>query len=243
MIDPISTVLPQGLPTTTAQGGADADPTAQAFARMLVDELSRSLPEGGLFGGGEGASMWQDLLEEELAASLASSLAASLPHGNGPTDPPTRHARSGTADPQTGGDRVWPTRGRISSRFGMRRHPISGEWRQHDGLDIAAPRGTPIVAALDGVVRSAESRGGYGNVIIIDHGGGVETRYAHCDTLSVRPGERILAGDLIGTVGSTGNSTGAHLHFEVREHGKARDPISWLDSRPQSSQQLPPVVR
>jgi len=115
-----------------------------------------------------------------------------------------------------------PTRGRISSRFGQR-------WgRLHAGVDIAAPTGTPIYAAKDGRVSYAGYRGGYGKLVEINHGNGLVTRYGHCSKLLVSSGKRVKKGQLIALVGSTGNSTGPHLHFEVRINGKAVDPLKWL---------------
>lgn len=121
-----------------------------------------------------------------------------------------------------------PTRGGITSRFGWRTHPISGDRRLHTGTDFGAARGTPIVAAADGIVVSAGPRGGYGNTVDIAHGKGVVTRYAHQSLVLVRPGQRVRQGQVIGRVGSTGNSTGPHLHFEVRVDGRPRDPARHL---------------
>lgn len=115
--------------------------------------------------------------------------------------------------------------GRISSNFGERFHPVDKRMKFHGGLDIAARRGTPISAASDGTVIFAGRRGGYGNLVIIDHGNGTTTRYAHADRLLVEKGERVGSGQQIATVGSTGKSTGPHLHFEVRENDRAIDPL------------------
>ncbi len=114
------------------------------------------------------------------------------------------------------------------SGFGLRTDPIDGSQKMHKGVDIGAPAGTPITAAGDGIVTWAGERGGYGQLVVIDHGGGVETRYAHQSRLDVTPGQRVAAGEVIGAVGSTGRSTGPHLHFEVRVDGEAVDPADWL---------------
>lgn len=115
-----------------------------------------------------------------------------------------------------------PSRGRISSNFGMR-------WgRMHQGLDIAANMGSPIYAALDGTVTYSGWASGYGNFIRLKHKDGVETYYGHCSKLLVSEGEAVKKGEKIGEVGSTGNSTGPHLHFEVRVDGKAQDPTKYL---------------
>ena len=117
---------------------------------------------------------------------------------------------------------------RVSSRFGMRRHPVHGDVRMHTGLDLAAPIGTPVAAAAAGRVVAAGSRGGYGLTVDIEHGEGLLTRYAHLDRIDVARGDRLVAGQQLGTVGMTGTVTGPHLHLEVREHGQAVDPADWL---------------
>ena len=121
-----------------------------------------------------------------------------------------------------------PVSGRVTSRYGMRRHPILGYRRMHAGLDFKASYGTPIHAASDGVVASAGVKGGYGNTVVIDHGGAVATLYAHMSRIGVSAGEKVVRGQVIGLVGSTGNSTGPHLHFEVRVSGTPVDPRSYL---------------
>lgn len=116
---------------------------------------------------------------------------------------------------------------RITSGFEVRLHPIRKTRHHHNGVDFAAPRGTPIRAADDGIVEFAGTRPGYGKVVYIAHLGGHRTTiYAHLHRIEVRAGQRIGQGDVIGTVGSTGLATGPHLHFEVREDGLAIDPMS-----------------
>ena len=118
-----------------------------------------------------------------------------------------------------------PVSGRISSGFGGRYHPVLKRSRMHTGVDIAVGSGTPIHAAGDGEVIFAGWRGGYGNCVIIDHGGGVATLYGHCSRLYVGTGRRVNAGDRIAAVGSTGMSTGPHLHWEVRVNGTPVNPM------------------
>jgi murein DD-endopeptidase MepM/ murein hydrolase activator NlpD len=115
---------------------------------------------------------------------------------------------------------------RVSSGFSMRVHPISGDWKAHKGIDFAAPTGTPIRAAGDGVVDFAGTQNGYGNVIVLKHWNNYTTAYAHMSRFAagVRKGQKVSQGDLIGYVGTTGWSTGAHLHYEFRVGGEARDP-------------------
>ena len=120
----------------------------------------------------------------------------------------------------------------LSSTYGWRRHPIHTEPSAHEGLDFAAPFGTPILAASGGVVRTAAFQGGFGNLIEIDHGDGLLTRYAHAKVLLVKKGDLVARGQLIARVGSTGLSTGPHLHFEVRKHDKPQDPRAYLTGSP-----------
>jgi murein DD-endopeptidase MepM/ murein hydrolase activator NlpD len=112
-----------------------------------------------------------------------------------------------------------PTTGRVTSGFGYRYHPILHRRRMHTGVDFGAPHGSPIFAAGDGTVILAEYNAGYGNCVIIDHGGDTTTLYGHCSVLRVREGQIVRAGQVIALVGSTGLSTGPHLHFEVRKNG------------------------
>jgi murein DD-endopeptidase MepM/ murein hydrolase activator NlpD len=122
----------------------------------------------------------------------------------------------------------FPADGPISSRFGMRMHPIFHEMRLHSGIDIGAGYGTPARAAAAGTVVTAGYISGYGTAVVIDHGGGLATLYGHLSRLNVRVGATVSAGQTIGAVGNTGNSTGPHLHFEVRVHGTPVDPMRYL---------------
>lgn len=121
---------------------------------------------------------------------------------------------------------IAPVPGRITSRFGMRRHPILGYRRMHSGLDFKARHGTPIYAATDGRVKTAGRNGGYGNYVRIQHEGNLATGYAHMSRIAVRSGAYVKRGQLIGYVGSTGLSTGPHLHYEMYRGGKKIDPAS-----------------
>jgi murein DD-endopeptidase MepM/ murein hydrolase activator NlpD len=116
----------------------------------------------------------------------------------------------------------------LTSGFGYRVHPISGVMRLHTGMDMAAPTGTPVRALADGIVESAGPSSGYGNLITIKHANGVETYYGHLSKIEVQPGQQVSVGELIGQVGSTGNSTGPHLHLEVRLNGEPTDPEPFL---------------
>ncbi|HLR47352.1 MAG TPA: M23 family metallopeptidase [Deinococcales bacterium] len=119
---------------------------------------------------------------------------------------------------------TWPVSGRISSHFGFRNISVGGN-RNHGGIDIAANTGTPVAASRSGTVTFSGWNGAYGYVIYVDHGDGSETRYAHLSALHAGAGQVVAQGDTIGLTGSTGASTGPHLHFEIRQQGVALDPL------------------
>lgn len=121
---------------------------------------------------------------------------------------------------------------KLSSNFGYRRDPINGRGAMHNGLDFKASYGTPILAAADGVITKAGWMGGYGKTIEITHGNGLMTRYAHMSRLNVTTGQKVERGVQIGKMGSTGRSTGTHLHFEVRHNGRAINPHKFLKANP-----------
>jgi len=117
---------------------------------------------------------------------------------------------------------------RISSYYGWRIHPITGRRKFHDGLDIAANTGNPVYVYTDGKVVQAGWNGGYGLSILVDHGNGLQTRYAHLSKIYVKVGQKVKTGERIGAVGSTGNSTGPHLHFEVIKNGQTKNPLNYI---------------
>lgn len=237
------------------------------FARMMVKEMRKAMPQDGPFAGKE-MSMFMDMLDETLAERMADSgnmgIAEQMNRILGATD--GQHLRSDTsrispAERIQGMSVVHtshprhdhhhhhhhethPVEGTVTSRFGKRVDPITGKASLHKGLDIAAAKGTPIEAARAGTVVFAGEKGGYGNVVYVDHGDGVQTRYAHCSALHVKTGEKITLGQHIADVGSTGRSTGNHLHFEVRKDGVAIDPetiFNWRDEK--SPKKEPQLVR
>ncbi len=124
---------------------------------------------------------------------------------------------------------IWPTDSRtITSYFGWRIHPIFGDYRYHSGMDIAASAGTPVYAADSGTVILAQWYGGYGYCVVIDHGDGLSTLYGHNSELKVSVGDEVTQGQVIALCGSTGNSTGPHVHFEVRVNGVVTEPMDYL---------------
>lgn len=129
-----------------------------------------------------------------------------------------------------GGEMIWPIpeHKTITSEYGMRTHPITGLYSLHTGTDVGAPLGANFVAAASGVVTKAEYNKYYGNMVIIDHGGGVQTLYAHGSEIVVQLGDLVSTGDIVLKVGSTGYSTGPHAHFEIRIDGKTVDPLEYV---------------
>jgi murein DD-endopeptidase MepM/ murein hydrolase activator NlpD len=147
-----------------------------------------------------------------VSAQLASQIAGAQ---SAPSD-------GGSSPPPSSGGLIWPCAGPITSPFGMRWGSL------HPGIDIGAPTGTPIKAAASGRVLTASYNGGYGNLVVLDNGNGIATAYAHQSQIAVSVGETVTQGQVIGYVGSTGFSTGPHLHFEVRVNGSPVDPMGYL---------------
>jgi len=223
----------------------DQDEAARAFesymVEMMVKEMRKTIPDG-MFSGGP-AEVFSSLFDQELSNRIADS------GGFGFGDM--------LKDQMVGKDMVLDSDGLernfdshkrqramsilssalpvedgvVTSQFGKRTDPFHGKMRKHKGLDIAAPRGTPIQSIRPGTVVSAGKRGGYGNVVVLDHGDGTTSLYAHCHELKVAKGDRVGRGDVIATVGSTGRSTGPHLHLEVHRNGAAVDPLSELENQ------------
>ncbi len=139
-------------------------------------------------------------------------------------------AQGGIATQYIGGELAWPVPGYtvISSNYGMRTHPITGVYKLHTGVDIRAPLGATFIAANDGIVTKASYNGAYGNMVIIDHGGGVSTLYAHGSEILVQVGQTVKRGEPVLKVGSTGYSTGPHAHFEVRLNGVVTNPMPYI---------------
>ncbi|MDR0617097.1 MAG: M23 family metallopeptidase [Synergistaceae bacterium] len=171
-------------------------------------------------------SQQASLAVPESGAETALKIASAVPRFSGP---------SGQSISQLMSSRnlLWPVSGYIYSAFGAKR----GKNRSHGAVDMVIKKGTPIAAAADGVVIVAAEGGknfkGYGKTVIIDHGNGVHTLYAHCNSLLVKMGQRVKRGDFIATVGRTGRATTDHVHFEVRMAGKKVDPLLYLPSRPE----------
>jgi murein DD-endopeptidase MepM/ murein hydrolase activator NlpD len=124
---------------------------------------------------------------------------------------------------------IWPVVGKLESGFGGRRNPFSGVgWEFHSGQDIESPPGAPVVAGASGTVTFVGWQSGYGQLVVIDHGGGLTTRYGHLSHIDVEAGQVVTRGEIVGRVGSTGRSTGPHLHYEVRINDEPVNPIQYL---------------
>lgn len=213
--------------TPTSPPESDEDALRQfegMVLRMMLKEMRNSMGGEGPFGK-EGA-MYQEWFDDEITQRIAEGgglgLSSKLDLSG------LEHVAP--VSPGEGLRALFPVDGSVSSRFGHRSDPFSGERKSHRGVDIAAAAGSPIQAVRAGTVTFAGDRGGYGNVVVVDHGGGLETRYAHCESVDVQVGDAVRAGAPIATVGSTGRSTGPHLHFEVRQDGQAVDPnqvLTW----------------
>ena len=167
------------------------------------------------------ATLERQLAEMEAASKNIEGLLSRLPSGTG---------QAGSYQGKWAGTFDWPLRGRLTSPFGYRMHPILGYRKMHTGIDIAAPGGTPIKAAAAGRVVHAGWKGAYGVCVIIDHGSGMSTVYGHMrsGSLKVSSGQVVSRGQVIGGCGTTGLSTGNHLHFEVRTNGRLVNPIDYL---------------
>ena len=158
------------------------------------------------------------MLKERQAARAAAAAAAAQSAGQG----------SSYTWVQGTGQLGWPVSGEITSPYGYRVHPIWGTTIYHSGIDIGVDEGTPVHAADSGVIVWSGWMGGYGYAVVIDHGNGLSTLYGHNSELAVDEGQSVSKGQVVAYAGSTGNSTGPHVHFEVRENGDPVDPMGYL---------------
>lgn len=190
----------------------------QAESQAIIDKISSDIDSF------ESALAAQEKAEAAARAEIARLTAAA-----------SRNQSSSSNDSSvasyTGGTFAWPSAStRISSPYGTRVHPITGKIRTHAGIDIDAAHGTNVFAAESGTVLVAGwNSGGYGNYVVIDHGGGISTLYAHCSSLSVSSGQKVSKGQVIAKCGSTGLSTGPHVHFEVLRNGSHTNPMAYLN--------------
>jgi len=228
------------------------------FIAHLLKVMRETIEDSGLLEGGFGKSIYTELFDQEVARSLAArgtlglsdllyqSLANKSDHkdegatgkspaaGEGAPSPGPGSSHNKTPDPgimqgEEISDLQLPVRAPISSAFGVRRDPLSHQAKFHKGLDLSAPEGMKVVPALQGKVIYAGYMNGYGNTVVVQHSGELQTRYGHLGSVAVRVGDAVNSQDILGTVGSTGRSTGPHLHSEVNRDGRADDPAGSLN--------------
>ena len=241
------------LPKVDSQKGENAAALREAakefealFLSYMLKVMRESIEDSGLTDDGLGKDIYTELFDQELARSLAGSGALGIGdlllrklEGQPPADPAARDTGVPPApsSPGPGADKsdtgdvpdfLMPVTAHISSAYGIRQDPFTQAMRQHRGIDLAAPSGMEVHAACAGHVAFAGYQKGYGNTIVIQHPGGFETRYAHLGTLQVKTGDTLQLKQVLGTVGSTGRSTGPHLHFEISRHGVKMNPSSLL---------------
>ncbi len=216
----------------STQAALQSQQQAQQRARNQLDTLASERANLVAIADSQRRQVADEVVQmEDLSASQEAALEALIVERQRELEAQREAARRaagivGTASAP--GALAWPVSGTITSPFGYRRNPFGGGMEFHPGLDIAAPMGTTITAAAAGTVISAGWYGGYGNYILIDHGGGMATGYGHCSQIFVSVGQQVQRGQAIGAVGSTGASTGPHVHFEVRIDGKPVDPAAYL---------------
>ena len=232
----------QAVPKTQTEPQKAAKQLEAFFLRRL---LAEARPQGGgMLDGGFAGDTFKSMLDEAIADKMADAgglgmaqmftkqlggdavPAMAMPHHDAMAMSMPHHEVPSIDTPP--GKLAMPTIGRLSSGYGTRIDPILHTESLHPGLDMAAPAGTPVVAAAAGTVTHAGPAGTYGNLVTIKHANGLETRYAHLSAVGVAKGAEVTPGTEIGKVGSTGRSTGPHLHFEVREDGKLMDPKGYL---------------
>lgn len=240
--------LRRKLGTQGAQNG-NTDPAAlkrvarefeAVFIHLVIQKMRDTIPKSGFLDGGFGEEVFTSLLDQELAKGLAQEagdrLADALvrqllePQAGSriPLSPEkSRPTQEKDLEPESF---LTPVQGRISSPYGLRSDPFTGDTKLHRGIDLAAPGGSKVRAARGGQVEFSGWAPGYGNMVILKHPGGYTTLYGHNEENLVAPGETVAANQVIARVGATGRATGPHTHFEVRHHGKAVDPLPHLAS-------------
>lgn len=219
----LAALLPTEPPPSTTNREAAQQFEAYMVA-FLAQQMRASSPEGPMSSGP--MSTFAGLFDQEIGKRVAErgglGLEAQLERAL---------AHAGLRAPAHHEGHAEPLHARVTSGFGTRSDPFTHEARVHSGTDYGLAEGTPVRAVEAGTVSFAGKRGGYGNVVILTHADGTETRYAHCSKLTVATGDTVEAGAQLGNVGQTGRATGPHLHFEVRVDGKAVDPEGWLRGR------------
>ena len=200
------------------------------FTYEILKSMRNSIQKCDLFSGGQAEEIYQSMLDQELSKNMAgqgdNSIANMLYQQLKQIDNIRESADIEGSDDKT--LPIWPLKARISSSFGWRKDPFTGEKKFHEGIDLAAKEGTDIKAVMSGKVQITDNQKGYGKIVVLDHGHGFETLYAHNSDIMVKAGDWVTKGSTIAKVGSTGRSTGTHLHFEVKRDGKNLDPEKFL---------------
>ena len=205
------------------------------FTNELLKSMRRTIEKCDLFHGGQGEEIYESLLDQELSKKMAGLGPGSLANvlyqqfKRETTDASTEDLSLRPLSDRADAPLLNPLKqGRLSSPFGWRKDPINGGDQFHHGVDLAAPEGSPVRAAMAGKVITSGFKGEYGNLVMLDHGNGLTTLYAHNEENKVKEGDWVRKGELLATVGSTGRSTGPHLHFEVKREGAHQDPLVFL---------------
>lgn len=245
---------------TGAKQTAELKKVSQEFESIFIAHLLKvmreTIEDSGLLGGGFGKSIYTELFDQEVSLSLArrgtlgisdllyQSLAKKAenaekqeaapspdvgPSDNNPDVAPKPSDGHPVSEDEIS-DMQLPVLAPISSPFGTRRDPFTHEAKRHKGVDLAAPEGMKVVPAYKGTVVFAGYMNGYGNAVIVQHSGELQTRYGHLGSIGVRAGDTVDSQNILGTVGSTGRSTGPHLHFEVIRNGAAVNPTAHLNA-------------
>ena len=201
------------------------------FTYEMLKTMRNSIQKSDLFHGGQAEEIYQSMLDQELSKNMAGKGSNSI--GELLYRQLKQMNQTGSSiDIDSNNDKGLPVRplnAKISSSFGWRKDPLTGEKKFHDGVDLAAREGTEVKAVMAGRVQITDNQNGYGKVVVLDHGQGFTTLYAHNNDILVKAGDWVKKGSTIAKVGSTGRSTGPHLHFEVRRDGKKLDPEKFLN--------------
>ncbi|MFO0752698.1 MAG: peptidoglycan DD-metalloendopeptidase family protein [Thermodesulfovibrionales bacterium] len=235
----------QGAPPADAQGNADRKAAAKQIETVFLSEFLKIMMEQTSFGKDKTVSNYLPFITGEMAKSLAErgigvgdfllrnpALQEATEKGKEGASAVSSGDNAGAAPAAPGSEGEerlkMPASGRVSSGYGLRHDPLDGKLKQHNGMDIALPEGTPIAPAAPGTVVFSGYSGGYGNCVIIEHGDGMTSLYAHNAENRVKVGEAVDTQTIIALSGSTGRSTGPHLHFEVRKEGVPVNPLGLI---------------
>jgi murein DD-endopeptidase MepM/ murein hydrolase activator NlpD len=205
------------------------------FTYEMLKSMRKSIEKCDLFHGGQAEEVYESMLDQELAQNMAgkgsNSISDVMYNQLKKIYQLTEQAETASSVGQDiSKNPVWPLNAKVSSSFGFRKDPLTGKKKFHEGMDLAAKEGTDVKAVMAGRVQIVDDQKGYGKVVVLDHGQGYTTLYAHNSDITVKTGDWVQKGSTIAKVGSTGRSTGPHLHFEVIKDGQKLDPEEYLKS-------------